>query len=54
MCQNESCVAKNDCYRFTATPNPRGQCYGFFDPSLNEKGEDFKCGYFAPNKETKK
>ena len=27
MCKDEECPRRNECYRFTATPDPRWQCY---------------------------
>lgn len=32
MCQNSSCELSQRCRRFTAKPNPFGQCYMTFRP----------------------
>lgn len=46
MCANETCNFKEDCYRYTATPNQYRQSYGEF--ACKEKmGKD---SYFWSNK----
>lgn len=41
MCVNTSCKARQQCYRFTATPNEYGQNYALFKPK-NENGCEYK------------
>ena len=48
MCQNEACPLKEKCYRYTATPFPGLQVYGWFKP--NEEG---KCDHYWDNKKYK-
>ena len=43
MCNNSNCKLKEDCYRFTATPNPHRQSYGGFKP------KDGECNHFWEN-----
>ena len=43
MCNNSNCKLKEDCYRFTATPNPHRQSYGGFKP------KDGECDHFWEN-----
>ena len=47
MCQNEKCLMKKTCYRFTAVPSIR-QVYADFKPDANGK-----CEYhiYKPKKE---
>lgn len=49
MCLNETCLIKNNCYRFTAKPNPYRQSYCDFKPSkdTSESG----CEDYIPNKD---
>jgi len=35
MCQNKNCSSHNECYRFTAAPNPFRQSYANFKPDEN-------------------
>ena len=44
-CKNETCVKKNQCYRFTCIPSEFGQSWGDFEPSFNRK-RYFGCNYF--------
>lgn len=50
MCANQNCPKRNECYRYTATPNPLRQSYGDFLP----KPGDDQCEYFWPNDTTVK
>ena len=45
MCKNDKCPFKEDCYRYTATPNNWSQSYSSF---IIIKG---KCEYFWSNKD---
>ena len=49
MCQNEKCLMKKTCYRFTAVPSIR-QVYADFKPDANGK-----CEYhiYKPKEEEK-
>jgi hypothetical protein len=46
MCSNKECSHKEECYRFTATPNEFSQAYADFKEI--EKGEG--CEHFMSNK----
>jgi hypothetical protein len=48
MCKNDECTLKEECYRYTATPNPYMQSYAFF-----EQDKEGKCNYFYDNKKNK-
>ena len=42
MCTNNSCVLRNECFRFRADPNPYRQSYFAENPEpINEKCEHF-------------
>ena len=45
MCANETCPKRNECYRFTATPNPYRQSYADFKPKPGAS----QCDNFTPN-----
>lgn len=45
MCTNKTCSKRNNCYRFTATPNDYLQSY--FD---GKPGSNNDCNYFWDNK----
>ena len=42
MCTNKHCPLKDDCYRFTATPNKEKQSYSWFPYNKIRN----KCDYF--------
>ena len=46
MCSDKECSRKEECYRFTATPNEFRQAYADFKEIENGKG----CEYFILNK----
>ena len=46
MCLDKECYRKEECYRFTATPNEFRQSYADFKEIEQGKG----CGYFMSNK----
>lgn len=48
MCIDSSCIMKEYCYRFKATPNKRWQSY-FAKSPRNEEG----CFFFWPTEESK-
>lgn len=41
MCSNKECPKKEQCYRFTATPNPYRQGYMELKPDENGECKDF-------------
>ena len=45
MCNGENCPLKENCYRYTAEPNPYRQSY-FKTPPYNK--EEDKCKYLYP------
>lgn len=50
-CYGESCPSKENCYRFTATPNEYRQAYWMHTPIIEEPIGAQSCQYFMPNKE---
>ena len=44
-CKNETCVKRNQCWRFTAPDSEFRQCYGDFEPEINDY-DLFECSYF--------
>jgi len=48
MCSNDTCPLREQCYRFTAEPNPYRQSYGTFKPEIDE--DKVECKYFIDNK----
>lgn len=57
MCDNKSCVKKQDCYRYTSPKNPHRQAYGYFEPFqyIMPNGTVMhKCINYISNKEGKK
>lgn len=51
MCRNTACSLREDCYRFTATPNPLRQAYSAFQFYVVDGAT--KCDYFWDDKEYK-
>ncbi|WZE63565.1 hypothetical protein PANI_CDS0045 [Maribacter phage Panino] len=49
MCSNHTCLRKEDCYRFTATPNPYRQSYARFQPHA-----DGDCEWYWDNEKQQK
>jgi len=49
MCENQSCLRKEGCYRFTATPSRYRQSYGYFQPDADGDCE----GYWDNEKQQK-
>lgn len=49
MCNNEKCIMKELCFRFTATPSEFSQSYDSFVPKDNSE-LDFECESFVSNK----
>lgn len=47
MCRNSACPDKENCYRWTANPNPRWQSYSFFEGPAGDQ----PCRHFAKNTE---
>jgi hypothetical protein len=47
MCRGDLCSIKEQCYRFTATPNERQQSYFMVVDEVEKKEE---CDYFIDNK----
>ena len=47
MCQNETCLSKSTCWRFTATPNQYWQSYCYF----GEK-DNLKCGEYKNDRKS--
>jgi hypothetical protein len=47
MCLGRGCKVKDECYRFTATPNPYRQSYMEFDNQVVMHKSD--CPDFRPN-----
>lgn len=43
MCKGQSCLRKESCYRFTATPNPYWQSY-FMVPPVDVNTQE--CSHF--------
>ena len=48
MCLNKECPKRNECYRYTAEPNPFRQSYSKFQYQDGDNG--FACGEFWDNK----
>lgn len=51
MCTGVGCDMKQDCYRFTAEPNPYRQSF-FCTPPLDPPSDEFtmsRCQYFCDN-----
>ena len=44
-CKTETCVNKNQCWRYTAPSSEFRQSYCDFEPKINEY-DIFKCDYF--------
>lgn len=58
MCQGTDCPLRNDCYRYTAEPNPYRQSY-FAETPLEKISfiggpEQDWCDYFIKNEDEKK
>ena len=41
MCANDKCTLKEECYRYTARPNPYMQSYASYEQDKNGKCNDF-------------
>ncbi len=55
LCNNEECLQKKSCYRFTATPNPYYQSYATFKfKVVEDTGNPFwgkgRCDYYIDTK----
>lgn len=48
MCKNSKCPLREDCYRFTAEPNPWRQAYSVFQFSVVDGVA--KCDYYWDGK----
>lgn len=48
LCKNESCPLKDNCYRYTATPNEHRQSYSVFVWEIIDQVA--YCKYFIDNK----
>ena len=44
-CNNQTCVMREQCYRFTSPSSEFRQAYGDFTPNRNLK-QDFYCRWF--------
>jgi hypothetical protein len=44
MCQDKECILKDECYRYTATPNPWRQAYFVYSPR-----DGGACKEYVPN-----
>jgi len=42
MCDDKQCPQRNECYRFTATPDTHAQVYAEFKYNLNDGCSAFK------------
>jgi len=48
MCLNETCLIKDRCYRYTATPNSHRQSYSNFEPVKGGIESNY-CNNFISN-----
>jgi len=53
MCSGKGCDIKQDCYRFTAEPNPYRQSYFCEPPCFRIENQEQQCEYFSANSEYK-
>jgi hypothetical protein len=52
MCKGENCTIKNECYRFTATPDKYRQAY-FAESPCTKKMGGTSCDHYVPNRSNK-
>lgn len=51
-CKGTGCTIKNECYRYTAKPDPYWQSY-FFESPCTKKMGGTACDHYAPNRRDK-